>query len=107
MDKRTSVTARIFAVLALVGAFILAMAILGGAFDSGDSGSSNGNRSGDNGSQGAERPKRKVPAVYVVESGDTLIGIAQETGVPVGRIEALNPEVDPQILGTGEELKLK
>src|SRR5262245_50542541 len=106
MNKRSSVTARTFAVLALVAAFLLAIAVVGGVFDSGDSDGSNGNRAR-NGSQNAERPKRKVPATYVVESGDTLIAIAHETGVPVARIEALNPEVDPQILATGEELKLR
>ena len=106
MKKSSSAPARIFAVLALVLAFVLAIAVVGGVFDSGDSGS-DGNRSGGNSGQNAERPKRKVPAVYVIESGDTLIGIAHRMGVSVARIEALNPEVDPQILVAGEELKLR
>lgn len=107
MKKSSSATARIFAVLALVLAFILAIAIVGGAFDSGDSDGSNGSRGGNNSGQGEQRPKRKVPAVYVIESGDTLIGIAHRLGIPVARIELLNPEVDPQILVAGEELKLR
>jgi LysM repeat protein len=36
-----------------------------------------------------------------------LISIAHRTGVPVKTIEELNPEVDPQILVAGEELKLR
>jgi LysM repeat protein len=107
MKKRSSAPARISAVLALVLAFVLAIAVVGGAFDSGDSDGSNGNRGGDNSGQNAERPKRKLPAVYVIESGDTLIAIASRMGISVARIEALNPEVDPQILVAGEELKLR
>lgn len=107
MKKRSSAPARIFAVLALVLAFVLAIAVVGGAFDSGDSNGSNGNRGGNDSGQNAERPKRKLPAVYVIESGDTLIAIAHRMGVSVARIETLNPEVDPQILVAGEELKLR
>ena len=43
----------------------------------------------------------------MVKSGDTLISIAHKTGVPVAEIQALNPEVDPQILIAGETLKLR
>jgi LysM repeat protein len=43
----------------------------------------------------------------VVENGDTLTSIAHETGVPVVRIQQLNPEVDPQVLVSGEKLKLR
>jgi LysM repeat protein len=43
----------------------------------------------------------------VIENGDTLIAIAHATGVPVARIERLNPDVDPQILISGEKLKLR
>jgi LysM repeat protein len=105
MNKRTSASARIAAVAALVAALVLAIAILGGAFDGGSDGS-DGKQGGDSGQQ-AEKPKRKAPATYTVKSGDTLIGIASDVGVPVGQIEALNPGVDPQILVAGEELKLR
>ena len=43
----------------------------------------------------------------MVQNGDTLTSIAHETGVPVARIEELNPGVDPQILISGEKLKLR
>ena len=48
-----------------------------------------------------------VPKVYVVQNGDTLTSIAHETGVSVARIQRLNPGIDPQILVSGEELKLR
>ena len=54
-----------------------------------------------------ERPEDEAAKTYVVESGDTLVAIAHRTGVPVGHILALNPEVDPQILIAGETLKLR
>jgi len=48
-----------------------------------------------------------VPKSYEVENGDTLTSIAHKTGVPVATIVKLNPGVDPQILISGEELKLR
>lgn len=44
---------------------------------------------------------------YVVQPGDTLSSIAIETGVPVEELQALNPDVDPQALASGERLKLR
>lgn len=45
--------------------------------------------------------------VYVVKTGDTLAGIAQQVGLTVERIQELNPELDPQALVSGQEIKLK
>src|SRR4051794_15337851 len=44
---------------------------------------------------------------YTVQVGDTLGGIADKTGVPLDQIEALNPDVDPHAMTTGQEIKLK
>jgi len=103
MEKRTNAAARIFALLALVVAVVVVIAIVSGAADSGSS---------DNEGKGQHHAKKhKAPkttaATYVVESGDTLTSIAHETGIPVAKIIALNPEVDPQILIAGEKLKLR
>jgi len=43
---------------------------------------------------------------YVVQDGDVLSAIAEKTGVPLERIEALNPDVDAQSLHAGQKLKL-
>ena len=43
----------------------------------------------------------------MIKNGDTLTAIAHETGVPVATIQRLNPNVDPQILISGEKLKLR
>lgn len=104
MNKRTSASARVFAVTALVAAFVIAVIAIAGSVGGGDSDDSNGNRNG-----GAARttPAKHVPATYEVKSGDTLISIAHRMGVPVARILQLNPEVDPQILVAGEQLKLR
>jgi LysM repeat protein len=44
---------------------------------------------------------------YVVKAGDTLARIAERTGVPIDRLIALNPTVDPQALVTGQRIKLR
>jgi LysM repeat protein len=106
MNKRTSASARVLAVTALIVAFVVAIVAIGGAL--GGSGS-NGSSSGKHGGKQAHRTthQKHVPASYEIESGDTLISIAHRTGVPVRTIEELNPEVDPQILVAGEQLKLR
>ncbi|MBS1871405.1 MAG: LysM peptidoglycan-binding domain-containing protein [Actinobacteria bacterium] len=52
------------------------------------------------------RHARAVPKVYVVKAGDTLTLIADRTGVSLDTIMALNPNVDPNALQTGQRLKL-
>jgi LysM repeat protein len=58
-------------------------------------------------SKGNGGDKGPVPATYTVKSGDTLTSIAADTGVPVVKIQELNPNIDPQILVEGQELKLR
>jgi hypothetical protein len=106
MNERSSATARIVAVAVLIGAFLLVVVVVGGALGGG-SGGSGGHGHGSGPGQHARQANRHTPKAYVVESGDTLISIAHHTGVPVFRIEELNPEVDPQILIAGETLKLR
>ena len=75
---------------------------LGGGGDSG-SGNGGGNHAAKH-SGGDSRPARRPTSSRY---GDTLTSIAHKTGVPVARIRALNPGVDPQILISGETLKLR
>lgn len=55
---------------------------------------------------GRARPR---PTFYIVKSGDTLSGIAAQTGVPLSRLTALNPSVasPPYSLQTGQRLRLR
>jgi LysM repeat protein len=87
---------------------VLVVVLIGGALGGDDSGGSGGG--GHHHTKSAHRAAKQrsnVPATYVVKSGDTLVAIAHEFGIPVARIVELNPEVDPQILIAGEELKLR
>ena len=50
----------------------------------------------------------KLPQdVYVVKTGDTLGSIAETTGIPVEKLQELNPELDPQALVSGQKIKLR
>jgi LysM repeat protein len=82
---------------------VLIAATLGGG-DEGD-GSDGGSTPAGHAKQ--DRRKAHIPKSYEVQSGDTLTSIAHETGVPVAQILQLNPGVDPQILISGEKLKLR
>jgi LysM repeat protein len=106
MEKRSSATARIVAVTTLVVAAIVVIVAIGSSVGGGDS-NSGGNGQGGKTAHHAAKKKHHIPASYEIQSGDTLVSIAHETGVPVKEIEALNPEIDPQILIAGETLKLR
>jgi LysM repeat protein len=106
MKPRSSPIARIVAASALALACVLAIVVIGSSVGGGSSGPGKGNHGGSSAHKAAKK-KGHVPASYEVQSGDTLISIAHRTGVPVREIEALNPQVDPQILIAGEELKLR
>lgn len=105
MNKRSSALARIFAVAALAVALIVAIVAISSALSGDDSNGSSGKHQG--GSKTHKAHHEHVPVTYEVKSGDTLISIAHRMGVPVARIENLNPEIDPQSLIVGEQLKLR
>ena len=44
---------------------------------------------------------------YIVKQGDTLGGIAESTGVPVERLQELNPGLDQFSLVAGQRIKLR
>ena len=104
MTKRTKAPARTLAVLALIGGFIVLVVIVSAALSGGDS--DDGRQGGSPGNV-SRKTNPDTPKVYVVENEDTLTAIARETGVPVATILRLNPDVDPQILISGEKLKLR
>jgi LysM repeat protein len=49
----------------------------------------------------------KAHRTYIVQSGDTLGGIAAKTGTTVARLEHLNPGIDPTALRVGETIRVQ
>jgi LysM repeat protein len=44
---------------------------------------------------------------YLIRTGDSLSSISVKTGVPISRLEALNPSIDPSALHAGQRLRLR
>ena len=72
-----------------------------GSGDGGKGGAKTGKKDGSN-----QKPKTKKK-VYVIKEGDTLTAISASTGIPVEKIQELNPDLDPQTLISGQSLKLR
>lgn len=53
------------------------------------------------------RGKYASARVYTVQKGDDLSKISSKTGVPVPTLEALNPSANPNLLRTGQRLRLR
>jgi LysM repeat protein len=120
MDQRTRRSpARFLAPLALIAVLVVFLAIVtasGG--DGGDAGSSTTEARTTPGAKSTTTKKKSTRAktkkkaatkkeTYRVQVGDTLGGIADKTGVPLERIEELNPNIDPHTLNAGQEIRLK
>ncbi len=104
--KRTSkYTARLLAVLAIAAVAVAVIVIVSSFSD--ESNDKTGKGKAHPAKQQKETPQRTKAKSYTVQSGDTLTAIAHKTGVPVAELQALNPEIDPQILIAGEVLKLR
>ena len=56
---------------------------------------------------GEKKADSSEPENYEIQSGDTLDAIAADTGVSAEKIQELNPDLDPQALIAGQELKLR
>jgi LysM repeat protein len=118
MDRTRRSPLRFLAPIALV-AFGLALLLVVSSADLSDDGGSGGaseeaeqrdlgsDRSERRRERDAETTPTRQPAKYVVKEGDTLGSIAEETGVPVEELQELNPELDPQALVTGQEVRLR
>ena len=107
MKKTKRYLVRLLAVLAIAAVAVAVVVIVSNfkADDSNDKTSGNGKANPTK--QQPKKPQRSKAKTYTVESGDTLTAIAHKTGVPVAELQALNPEIDPQILIAGEVLKLR
>jgi teichoic acid transport system ATP-binding protein len=94
--------------VAFTFAFLLVLTTSGGDDGDGDGGSqANRTEQREPAERTTTRRERRTPATYRVEVGDTLAGIAEKTGLTVERIQELNPDIDPQALVAGQELKLR
>jgi LysM repeat protein len=60
-----------------------------------------------NGTTGQQAPAHDSNDVYIVKEGDTLGGIADKTGVPVEKLQELNPGLDQFSLETGQKVRLR
>jgi LysM repeat protein len=84
--------ARTLAVVALVAVAIVLVVVVSGSI--GGSGGTAG------GGQPASQASHSKPQgkYYVVQPGDTFGGIADKEGIPIARLEKLNPNLDTQLL---------
>jgi LysM domain len=91
--------------LAVFSLFLLwvVFSSVGGSSSKHPGGPSAGGARSASGPHGVRRGRR----FYVVKAGDTLARIAARTGVPLPRLQALNPSVDPQTLVTGQRIRLR
>jgi hypothetical protein len=116
MNDRHRSSARLLAPIALVVFAIAALVILASAGGGGHKESSAPTKAEQRDlrveRQRATRRQRVVSTfarrgVYIVRTGDTLGGIAEKTGVPIERLQELNPTLDPQALTSGQRIKLR
>jgi LysM repeat protein len=106
MKKKRNWIARFLALAALAAAVVAIIVVASNTDLHSNSGNKGGHKSQAHKEKQQKNPRTKAKT-YTVQSGDTLISIAHQTGVPVAELQALNPEVDPQILVAGEVLKLQ
>ena len=103
--------ARFLAPLALV-AFALALFLVVSSTTK-DDGSTPGARDAAQPAQSTASPdgkgerKRRTPKRYTVKTGDTPSGIAEKVNVSLDQILELNPDLDPQTLTPGTQIKLR
>ncbi len=59
--------------------------------------------------RGGARPRGKFAKTtfYTVQANQTMTGIAKLTGMSLSTLEALNPQVNPNALQTGQRLRLR
>ena len=108
-ERQANPFARIVAVIALLTAFMLVAVVF--VTDSGDSDNGDGNGGGNGDVVVGEPTKQGQQALdrgfYVVKEGDTLAQIAADTGLELDDLVELNPQLDPQALIAGEQVRLR
>jgi LysM repeat protein len=121
MEKRTRRSpARFLAPLALIAVLVAFLAIVtssggggGGSTTEESTSTTSAQTSTTKKKTGSTKTRKKAAQreyagkTNTVQVGDPLGGIADKTGVPLDRIEELNPDVDPHAMTTGQEIRLK
>jgi LysM repeat protein len=107
MPDQTQSQARLLApiALAICAIALLAIVVSSGGGDGGADRAPTAERQTTR--KAPSKPRVVAPTTYTVKIGDTLGKIAVETGVPVDKLEELNPELDPQGLVSGQKIKLR
>jgi LysM repeat protein len=101
---------RLLAPLALVvavGATVVVITTSTSSDGGGESTRQTTSRGAEKRQQQRHQRQRPVRASYTVKLNDTLGLISQKTGVSVERLQALNPDLDPQNLVVGQKIKLR
>ena len=100
-------TARLLAVLALAAVVIVVITVISNTVGNDSKKGHNAGKVTKKHKPSKKKQKEKTPKTYTVKSGDTLTSISHTFGVPINRILALNPSVDPLVLNAGQQLKLR
>lgn len=107
--SRPNYFARLIAVLALVLVSVAVVAMI--ATSGGDSGGGDDDGFGDGGEKTSgptrEGERALAKGVWIVEEGDTLVGISEATGIDLDQLVELNADLDPQALISGQRISLR
>ena len=108
---------RILAPVVLIGFAVALALIISSAQKSGGGGSTSANsaeKARDLGTSTTKSRSRRHSSrgrlpkrIYVVQQGDTLGSIAAKTGVPIARLQELNPNLDQFSLQTGQRIRIR
>lgn len=105
--------ARLLAPVALIAVTVAVLAIILGSGVVGDSSSSEQTdatgvtATTERKTKKAPQRKKRTPATYTIKANDTLSAIAIKNGTTVERLLELNPQLDPQSLVAGQQIKLR
>ena len=100
MDLRKNFI-RLLAVVALVAAAIVVIVVVSSSLPESD---------GDDGERRAGQEKEQKGSgdkFYIVQPGDSLSTIAEKEGIELDTLEQLNPDLDPQTLSAGQQVRLR
>jgi LysM repeat protein len=102
--KRPPVILRLLAPIAVAGLAVVVLLVVASSLPDSDS---DDKRRGGRGDQQSQQQAKSDEKVYTVEPGDTLTTISDKTGIGVEKLTELNPDLDPQALISGEQVKLR